>query len=360
MTVLHHVLTALGLTAVVAGVPAPECDAAGPSTAKTQATADLLAGRFQWRVSPPLIEPVQRPPDVCYSVKDPSVVHYQGRWHLFCTIRGQNRSHQVEYLSFEAWERVNEAKRHVLRMHDGFFCAPQVFYFRPHGKWYLICQASDDSWEPKYGAAYATSTDIADPSSWSRLTPLGHRQANGKSGLDFWIICDDAKAHLFFTTLDGRMWREETALTDFPTGWSEPVLAIRGDIFEASHTYKLKGLDKYLTVVEAQGGHGWRYFKAYLADRLDGEWTPLAATREHAFASMANTQPIGERWTDSISHGELLRAGCDERIEVDPTDLRFLFQGVTNAARAGKPYGRIPWRLGMLQPVHGGEGGTQP
>ena len=360
MTVRQRIIVAITFTAVVVLSPILGCGGEQPSGAKSEVAADFLAGSFGWRVSQPLVTPLQRPGDTLYSVKDPSVVYYQGRWHLFCTIRGQNRSHQVEYITFADWKKTDEAKRYLLNMHSGFFCAPQVFYFRPHKKWYLICQASDESWEPKYGASYATSTDIADPASWSPLAPLGHRLADGKSGLDFWIICDDAKAHLFFTTLDGRMWREETSLSDFPKGWSEPVLAIKGDIFEASHTYKLKGLEKYLTVVEAQGGHGWRYFKAYLADRLDGEWTALADTRDKSFASMANTQPEGERWTDCISHGELLRAGFDERLEVDPANLRFLFQGVADEERADKPYGQIPWRLGMLEPVGNGKRKMQP
>jgi hypothetical protein len=311
--------------------------------------ADILAGRFRWQASDPLIAPVERPDDPCFSVKDPTVVFSGGRWHLFCSIRSQKRSHQIEYVSFESWEQVNAAPRHILKNHDTFFCAPQVFWFEPHGKWYLICQASDESWEPNYGPAFATSEDIADPASWSPLTPLGARQADGKSGLDFWIICDDEKAHLFFTTLDGRMWREETALADFPFGWSEAHLAIRGDIFEASHTYSLEGSGKYLTVVEAQGGHGWRYFKAYVADALDGEWTPIAATRDKTFASMANTEQAGERWTDCISHGELIRSGVDQRLTVDPAKLRFVFQGVLDRDRAGRPYGQIPWRLGLLE-----------
>jgi len=235
-------------------------------------------------------------------------------------------------------------------MHDGYFCAPQVFYFTPHEKWYLICQASDESWQPKYQASYATSNNIVEPTAWSELKPLGAKQADGKSGLDFWIICDDEKAYLFFTTLDSRLWREETLLEDFPTGWSEPILAIKGDIFEASHTYRLKGLDKYLTLVEAQGGHGWRYYKTYLADRLNGEWMPLAATKDQAFADMMNTRHVGEQWTDCISHGELLRAGYNQRLEVAPANLRFLFQGVRDKDRAGKPYGQIPWRLGLLEP----------
>ena len=212
-------------------------------------------------------------------------------------------------------------------------------------------QASDESWEPKYQAAYSTTRTIADPSSWSKLKPLGARPAGQKAGLDFWIICDEKKAHLFFTTLNGRMWREETTLAKFPAGWSKPVLAIRGDIFEASHTYALKGLGKYLTVVEAQGGRGWRYFKAYLADRLEGPWKPLAATKAKSFASMANSRHPEPRWTDCISHGELLRAGRDQRLEVDPANLRFVFQGVLDKDRAGKPYGRIPWRLGLLEPA---------
>ena len=350
MTILYRVLMAVALAALLAVMPFAAYGAEQEPGPASQATADLLAGRFQWRVSQPLVEPVQWPEDPRYSVKDPSVVFYRGKWHLFCTVRGQKRSHQVEYLTFDDWKETGRAKRQMLTMHEGYFCAPQVFYFRPHGKWYLICQASDESWDPKYGAAYATTTDVADPASWSGLTPLGQRQANGKSGLDFWVICDETKAHLFFTTLDGRMWREETPLANFPTGWSEPVLAIRGDIFEASHTYRIKGRDQYLTLVEAQGGHGWRYYKAYLADQLDGAWTPLAATHEKCFASMANTRPVGQRWTDSISHGELLRAGYDERLEVDPVNLRLLFQGVSDDRRRGKKYGEIPWRLGILEP----------
>lgn len=357
MLLITHRMSGIQVTRLAAAsLPPLALTLAGFLTADRarQAEESLRTGCFQWQISPPLVAPVERPEDPCYSIKDPSVVFYQGQWYLFCTIRSQRRTHQIEYLSFADWKEANAAPRHVLRMHPGYFCAPQVFYFAPHRKWYLICQASDKSWAPEYGAAYATTTDLADPTSWSKLTPLGAKPADGKSGLDFWIICNATKAHLFFTTLDGRLWREETSLADFPHGWSEPVLAIQGDIFEASHTYRLKGWDQYLTLVEAQGGHGWRYYKAYLASRLDGEWTPLADTKDKAFASMANTRPVGLRWTDCISHGELLRTGYDQTLEVDPVNLQFLFQGVTDAERDGKPYGEIPWRLGLLEPDLGG------
>ncbi len=319
---------------------------------RTQPTAEAAAAEvptgWGWVSSPMLVSPKSPGQDTYFSMKDPSVVFHEGRWHLFCTVRGRERSHHVEYLSFEKWEEADAAERHEVTASAGYFCAPQVFYFEPQQRWILICQASDKAWSPEYGAAFSTTEDISDPTSWSPLEPLGALAVEGNSGLDFWVICDAEKAHLFFTTLDGRMWREETSLEEFPHGWSEPALAIEDDIFEASHTYKLRGMDRYLTIVEAQGGHGWRYYKAYAAERLDGEWTAVAATRDEAFASMRNVRQPEPRWTDSISHGELLRAGRDQRLEVDLAGLQMVFQGVLDSDREGKTYGEIPWRLGLL------------
>ena len=171
------------------------------------------------------------------------------------------------------------------------------------------------------------------------------------------MICDADKAHLFFTSNDGRMWRADTNLADFPHGWNEPKVVLEADVFEASHTYKLKGMDKFLTIIEAQGG-GRRYYKAYLADRLEGSWKPVADTQQQPFAGAANVRDTGPHWADSISHGELLRGGYDEHLEVDPAHIRFLFQGVSDQAMRGKTYGEIPWRLGILEPETPGQRST--
>ena len=311
----------------------------------------LLAGDFAWKCSPPLLAPTNRPDDPCYSVKDPTIVHFEGQWHLFTTIRSVKRTHQIEYVSFANWDEASKSPRHLLKFNDGYFCAPQVFRFRPHQKWYLIHQMNEPARKPSLQPAFSSSSAISDPLSWSKPELLfKEHPKNITAWIDFWVICDDAKAHLFFTSNNGLMWRSETALGEFPRGWSEPEVVLRGDIFEASHTYRLRGLDQFLTLIEAQDG-GRRYYKAYLADRLDGEWRPLAATREKPFASAANVVDAGEHWADSISHGELLRAGFDERLEVDPANLRFLFQGVLEREMAGKKYGEIPWRLGLLEPA---------
>jgi hypothetical protein len=341
-----------GVVTLAAVLGLPAALVAGEPDARRQAGEDLLAGRLRWAATGPLVGPVERPADPCISVKDPSVVRHQDRWHLFCTIRSQKRTHQIEYLTFADWKDADKAPRHVLTLRPDYFCAPQVFYFTPHKKWYLVYQVSEPSRKPALQPAFSTSADVGDPASWSKPTLLfrGHPE-NVKAWIDFWVVCDDRKAHLFFTSLDGKMWRSETALADFPGGWDRPRVVLQGDVFEASHTYRLKGIDKYLTLIEAQGDGGRRYYKAYLADKLDGDWKPLAATREQPFAGPGNVRFAGERWSDSFSHGELIRAGHDEKLEVDPADMRFLYQAVSDADRQGKPYGAIPWRLGILQPA---------
>ncbi|MHC4557321.1 MAG: non-reducing end alpha-L-arabinofuranosidase family hydrolase [Planctomycetota bacterium] len=313
---------------------------------------DVLVDRFTWVASAPVLQAVQADGEKWIAVKDPSVVRYEGNWHLFCTVRGLQRSHAVVYLTFSEWDQAGEATQHILKCHEGYFCAPQVFYFTPHKQWYLVCQAADESWNPKYQSAWSRTADITSPDSWCKLTPLfASKDPNVKAWLDFWVICDDSKAHLFFTSLDGKMWRSETDLDNFPTGWSMPAVCLEADIFEASHTYKLRGMNKYLTLIEAEHGHGWRYYKAYLADSLDGKWHPLAAEKDKSFASMLNVQQPDGRWTDVISHGELLRAGYNEKLQVEPDNLRFLFQGVLDCQRNGKSYGQIPWQLGILTPA---------
>ncbi|MFO0896819.1 MAG: non-reducing end alpha-L-arabinofuranosidase family hydrolase [Pirellulales bacterium] len=296
------------------------------------------------------MSPAARPADPCHAIKDPTVVFHDGRWRLFCTIRSARRTHQIEYLSFTDWEQADQADRHVLAIEPGYFCAPQVFYFRPHRKWYLIFQTSDESRQPSLQPAYSTSDNLEDPQAWTKPALLFAEPPVIKAWIDFWVICDSEQAHLFFTSLDGRMWRSATPLDKFPHGWSTPEVALEADLFEASHTYRLTGVDRFLTVIEAQA-EGRRYYKAYLADRLAGPWRPLADSVERPFAGRANVGFKGPAWTDSISHGELLRAANDETLPVDPKNLRFLFQGVSDQERAGKDYGQIPWRLGLLEPT---------
>lgn len=329
------------LVIAVLGRPAPGVRAAEP-------WSGFETGRFAWKASGPLIGPARDAPDPQIAIKDPTLVRHGGRWHLFCTVRMASGKVDIEYLNFADWKDADGAERHVLNLHDQYYCAPQVFYFRPHARWYLVYQMADKNHKPPFGPAYSTTSDLADPRSWSEPQWMFPDPPEGQKWIDFWVICDDSKAYLLFTSLDGRMWRSSARLADFPLGWSAPEVALRADIFEASHTYRLRGLDKYLTIVEAKADRR-RYYKAYLADRLDGPWRALADNRDQPLAGASNVVQT-DPWTANISHGELLRAGVDERMEVDPADVRFLFQGASDDEYRGNPYGKIPWRLGILDP----------
>ncbi len=305
-----------------------------------------------WEYTAPLIAPEKRNHDASRAQKDPTVVYYQGKWHVFMTVKLPGRS-AIETCSFAKWNEANQAKRTILDISDSnYYCAPQVFYFIPHKKWYLIYQmgvpGSKFMW-----VAYSTTTTIADPHSWTRAKPIldgGPKDPREVGGLDYWIICDDHDAYLFLTSLNGKMWRLRTKLDNFPNGFGDCQLALKAKIFEASHTYRLKGMNQYLTIVEANGR---RYYKAYVADRLDGPWSPVADTADKPFASWKNIHPAPgvKPWTDNVSHGELIRDGFDQTLTIDPQNLRFLFQGMLDKDKKRKGYGQFRWRIGILTPV---------
>jgi len=326
--------------------------AAAEATPKGHTQPPALTLPTMWQYSAPLITPEKRDRDPSHAQKDPTVVFDGGKWHVFMTVKLQGRS-VIEYCAFKKWNDADRAPRTLLPVSDSsYFCAPQVFYFEPHNKWYLIYQMGVPGQKFMW-VAYSTTETLADPASWTKARPIldgGPDDPREVGGLDYWIICDPRRAYLFLTACNGRMWRLWTDLDDFPRGFGHCELALRAKVFEASHTYRLKGMDKYLTIIEE---NGQRFYKAYLADRLDGEWTPLADTAARPFAGWRNIRPAPgvAPWTDNVSHGELLRDGCNQTLTVDPANLRLLFQGVLQKEKAGKPYGRWPWRLGLLTPV---------
>ncbi len=316
-------------------------------------------GQFRWQVSEPLVSVVgsdlpKSEAQPWVAVKDPSIVRYEDRWHLFCTLRrdkeGDGRI-RIGYMNFSQWSEAQNAHWSLIDLVDGYHGAPQVFYFRPHKTWYMIYQAGDPKSGLKYGSCYSTNSALDKPAQWSKPKPMYVVPEGKKAGLDFWVICDDQWAYMFYTTNDGKMWRTRTRLSNFPDrDWSEPVIALQADIFEASHTYRLHGSTKYVTLIEAQGANR-RYFKAYVADSLDGQWNPLAADRETPFVSTKNVINQESSWATSYSHGEIIRSGFDESLEIAAPDakLEILFQGVSDGEYAAGNYGKIPWRLGLLK-----------
>ncbi len=332
------------------------CASLGHCQPAGKTTSWIDTGEFQWKQSEPIVSvetatlPAS-PEHPWVSIKDPSIVRFEDRWHLFCSLRKQKAGDgriRIGYTSFSDWADAASSRWDVLTFTPGYHGAPQVFYFAPQQIWYLIYQAEDATRDLPFGPCYSTNQNLSDPDGWTLPKPLYRVKPGAKAGLDFWVICDDDTAFLFFTTLDGRMWRAETPMDQFPDrGWSEPQVVLRDDLFEASHTYRIQGTNRFLTVVEAQNGGQGRYYKAYLADSLRGEWKPLANTFDHPFASIHNVQRTGD-WTDSYSHGELIRIGYDQTLTIDGDSLSFVFQGATEREYQRTGYGEIPWKLGIL------------
>ena len=147
-----------------------------------------------WQYTDPLIAPEPRERDPSLAQKDPSVVFHDGKWHIFMTVKLTGRT-VIEYCSFENWLDADKSPRTILTISDSdYYCAPQVFYFIPQQKWYLIYQmgvaGKDMMW-----VAYSTTTDIGDPHSWTPAQSIldgGEHDPRQVGGLDYWIICDDA------------------------------------------------------------------------------------------------------------------------------------------------------------------------
>jgi len=310
-----------------------------------------FATPLQWKSTGMLIQPVSDATHEIVSVKDPTIVRYNDLWHIYATVYSTSaKTWSMVYLNFKDWSDAPKAKLHFVDQNPnlrGYHCAPQLFYFRPHKKWYLIFQSQ----QPQY----TTTDDLSKPETWSRPMDFFQTKPSGAPRLwiDYWVICDATHAYLFFTGDDGHVYRSRTTIEDFPKGMSDPQIVIQGprnDVFEGSMTYKIKGTGLYLTLVEAIGPDS-RYYRAWTSDRLDGDWTPVpdASTFQKPFAGINNaTFEDGVKpWTRDISHGELIRDGYDETMTIDPNNLQLLYQG--RAPASDERYELLPYRLGLLK-----------
>jgi endo-1,4-beta-xylanase len=341
----------------------PTTGTGGGSTAGTSGTAgggappvdSGLPSSFKWSSTGPLLTAKQDATHPILSVKDPSVVYADGRWHLFATTADAGGNWSIVYVTFTDWSQADAAPIYYLDNTPpglrGYHAAPQVFYFAPQSKWYLIFQSG----QPQY----STNDDVGNPAAWTAPVnffasdPPGYTAHVGANGfwLDFFCICDDTNCHLFFADDAGELFRSQTTVSDFPRGFGDATVAIQGvkeTVFEGDMVYRIKGKDAYLAIVEAFGPTGNRFFRSFVSPTLDGVWSPLAADWTNPFAGKTNvTFADGVAWTTDISHGELIRAGNDQKMEIDPNNLQLLYQGA-DPTQTNTDYFKIPWKLGLL------------
>jgi len=306
------------------------------------------SARNAWTVGRPVFGPGPRGSFDEVSVKDPSVVFFDGMWHVVYTARN-NRTCTMGYVSANDLSGLQSAPRHELVAVRGgtrYDCAPQIFYFELQQRWYLVFQNRDAFYQP----VFSTTATIGRPESWSRPAALVRKDEPAK-WIDFWVICDETKACLFYTREHRDVFVRTTTLEAFPRGWGEGRKVFSG-VHEAVHVYKVKGRNEYHMIYELKDEAGRRSFGLATARERTGRWKKV--TDAHATGEQLQFSDGQAKWTEMVSHGEAIRAGFDQRMEYEPNTCRWLIQGLMTR-ELDKPYVLLPWRLGVMSKVSGGE-----
>ncbi len=294
-----------------------------------------LPKSFSWTSSGVLAEPSG---NGWFALKDFSVTKYNGKYLVYGTVAdGGWNGFFSTFNSFDEWKTAPQ------NYHSGHV-APTIFYFEPKQLWVLTYQ---------WGFQYKTTTTPDNFASWSSGKSLMSGDPTGGRGtgpIDQTVICDDTNCYLFFNDAAGGIYRASMPIANFPGTFTNASRIIdqypsTSVIFEGVQVYSIKGSKQYLMIVE---NNGTRAFRAWTADSLGGSWTPLAGadTTQSPFAGQSNvTWPSG-KWTNDISHGDIVRENPSEKMEIDPCHLQMLYQG--RSPNVNVPYGELPYRPGLL------------
>jgi Glycosyl hydrolase family 62 len=288
-----------------------------------------LPTTFRWTGGGPFAQPKNG----SVSMKDVSHVFHNGQNILYFTTFTNNWGSGM--MTFRDWPEAEAAPQTP----TSFGVAPTLFYFTPKNIWVLAYQ-----WGP-HKFSYRTSSDPANANGWSAAKSLYNTALppNGTGPIDQTVICDSAKCYLYYAGDNGHIYKSSMPIasfpSEFPAAQDSGIVGTAQNLFEAVQVYKLKGSDKYLMIVEAQGGA--RYFRAWTATSLEGPWTLL--TNDFAVKKNVTLDP---NWTNDISHGDIIRVNPDETFTIDPCNLQFVFQG--RDPNVNTDYGRLPYRLGLI------------
>ena len=115
---------ALAMTSLLVAAAEP----ATPTPASAQQAS--LAGPFKWKSSGVVIVPVSDDAHKLVSVKDPTVVYFGDKWHVYATTANDRGNWSMVYLSFKDWSEATHAKPYYMDANPnltGYHCARRCF-----------------------------------------------------------------------------------------------------------------------------------------------------------------------------------------------------------------------------------------
>lgn len=343
----------------------------------------------KWIVSKPIL---MRGPDGSFdniAVKDPSIVFYNDKYHLFYTtksgVMNESISHfnvakgkwnlgmSTGYVAAATLEELQNAKRYDLMAaypEDVIF-DPQVFWFEPHKMWYMIVHKKVKT-KRLLAPFYCTNRNIEDVNGWSKPVEIVTGKNNDEFWIDFWIICDDNNAFMFYSNQKGSVLSLKCPLQNFPQGFSQSkeqvAITLKGEnengiwtIFEGAQVYHVKNPDKYLFISECKydtdTNHNQydakrRFVVGMVADKLEGPWTRLEKD-ENEFLMNASAMEYEDgskpKYT-MVSLPAYIGSGVDQRMQIDDFKIRSLFQAFDSSkVSQDLGYNELPWELAIMK-----------
>src|SRR5215510_6145096 len=95
---IHHCAFLIPILAI-----ASSCGGDGAATSDAGGPLCALAPSLQWSGSAPVITPRSDATHTLKAVKDPSVVQFNGRWHVFASMVSTAGAYNMVYTSFSDW-----------------------------------------------------------------------------------------------------------------------------------------------------------------------------------------------------------------------------------------------------------------
>ena len=303
---------------------------AGAAGSAGPAATCQLPTIFKWTSGAALAQPKNG----WVSLKDFTHVLYNDKHLIYMTTHDQANWGSAMFM-FDDWPAAADA----VQTKTSFGVAPTLFYFTPKKLWVIAYQWGRSKF------SYRTSSDPSNPNGWGAEQSLYNTAlpSGGTGPIDQTVICNASKCYLYYAGDNGHIYKSSLPIEQFPgqfpAAQDSGIQGTSQNLFEAVQVYAIKGSNKYLMIVEAQGAA--RYFRAWTASDLEGPWTLLT----DSFATKSNVS-FSSSWTNDISHGDIIRTNPDETFTIDPCNLQLLFQGRDPAS--GGDYGRLPYRPGLL------------